>query len=97
MNDRELYQLIRNASRKGDIPAPHGLSESILGRLPQVRFVIPGSWPGGRALLVAGLLAAAAAGGISWLEKGDTNIGPLPPLRLCQPAPAEFSPPPPTP
>lgn len=67
MNERDLQRVLRLAAGQPEAePARAGFADGVMARLPVVvRFVIPGSSPGGRVLVIAGVLALATAAVIS--------------------------------
>ncbi len=99
MNERDLNRLLRQrASLEHSRTEAVDFADAVLARLPGIRFVIPGSHPGTRILVLAGGLGLLTALGISLSRSKDTpaNTDP-PPLTLFQPAAVESWPTPPTP
>lgn len=99
MNQRDLDRLLRQSvppepSQAGTVD----FADAVLARLPGMRFVIPGSHPGTRILVLAGGLGLLTSLGISLNRPKDIpdNSTP-PPLTLFQPAAVESWPTPPTP
>ena len=86
MNLPELDRLLRGAPAS---PVA-GLADSILSKLPGMRFVIPGSRPGLRILFLAGILGLGTALAISLVGRktAASKSGP-PPLTLFQPGAVE--------
>lgn len=72
MNEHELQRILRLASGQpeaGEAAArAAGVADSVLARLPVVRFVIPGSSPGGRVLVLAGAAGLATAAVVAWVS-----------------------------
>ncbi len=99
MNQRDLDRLLRQGvppepSRTGAVD----FADAVLARLPGMRFVIPGSHPGTRILVLAGGLGLLTALGISLNRSKDMpNDATPPPLPLFQPAAVESWPTPPPP
>ncbi len=87
MNDRELNRLLRKAPVP---PRPSGgnteFADTILTKLPRVRFVIPGSLPSRRILVVAGFLGLTTAAAISLYRhpRPAVDLPPPPPMTLFQ-------------
>jgi hypothetical protein len=82
----ELDRLLREAPAS---PAA-GLADSILSKLPGMRFVIPGSHPGLRILFLAGILGLGTALAISLAgRKNNASTSGPPPLTLFQPGAVE--------
>lgn len=82
----ELDRLLRGATAS---PATD-FADTILARLPGMRFVTPGSHPGLRVLVLAGLLGLAAAAGIALKGRAPPASNPQPPpLTLFQPGAVE--------
>lgn len=79
MNEHDLQRILRGAGRGARETQPDpGLAETVLARLPRVRFVRPGSDPGGRTLLLAGLLGIGAAAAVAGLMSNATPPGSKP-------------------
>ena len=93
MNERELDRLLRripNASPPSRKPAGLDFADAILSRLPGMRYVIPGSHPGIRILVLAGILGLLTAIGISLYQRRAAPARPEPPpLTLFQPGAVE--------
>ena len=99
MNERDLNRLLRQgASLEPSRTEAVDFADAVLARLPGMRFVIPGSHPGTRILLMAGALGLLTALGISLSRSKDMATNPEPPpLTLFQPEAVESWPTPPTP
>jgi hypothetical protein len=104
MTERDLDRLFRQISHERGAPqerASAGTADfaaAVLARLPGRRFVIPGSHPGTRILVVAGALGLLTSLGISLTRsKGMATNPEPPPLTLFQPEAVESWPTPPTP
>ena len=86
MKQRELDRLLRGAS---PLPAAD-FADAILAKLPGMRFVAPGSHPGVRVLVLAGLLGLGTALGVALLGRiGPASNPQPPPLTLFQPGAVE--------
>lgn len=104
MNERDLDRLLRQVPQEKGAPldrsqtGPMDFADAVLARLPGMRFVIPGSHPGTRILVLAGGLGLLTALGISLTRPKvmATPAGP-PPLTLFQPEAVESWPTPPPP
>ncbi|MES2466538.1 MAG: hypothetical protein V4675_04490 [Verrucomicrobiota bacterium] len=99
MNERDLNRLLsQGASPEPSQTGAVDFADAVLARLPGMRFVIPGSHPGTRILVLAGGLGLLTALGISLSRSKDTPTDAAPPpLTLFQPAAVESWPTPPTP
>lgn len=93
MTDRDLDRLLRGVPG-GNTPSGSGMdfADAILARLPGMRYVIPGSHPGLRILVVAGILGLLTAGFISLLHRSHPPKVKPPPLTLFQPGAVESMP-----
>ena len=96
MKMRELDRLLSAApDRPPPASAAAGFADAVLAKLPGMRFVIPGSHPGVRILVLAGALGLLTALGISLLSRAGSASNPEPPpLVLFQPGAVEPSGPP---
>jgi hypothetical protein len=104
MNERDLDRLLRQISQERGAPQERAcagtadFADAVLARLPGMRFVIPGSHPGTRILVLAGALGLLTSLGISLpRSKGMATNSEPPPLTLFQPEAVESWPTPPTP
>ncbi len=86
MNSRELDRLLKaSATAASSKSGPAALADTILSTLPGMRFVIPGSHPGLRLLVIAGILGLGTAIAISLLRrKSDASESNPPPFELFQ-------------
>lgn len=88
MNEREMERLLRRIPDEG--PAcrevrSRDFADAVLARLPGMRYVIPGSHPGVRIILVAGILGLLTATGVSLYQRHAAAASPgPPPLTLFQ-------------
>jgi len=89
MKQSELDRLLRAAPPTGSPGA--GFADAILAKLPGMRFVIPGSHPGLRVLVLAGVMGLLTAVGVSLLSRppGSASNPQPPPLTLFQPGAVE--------
>lgn len=100
MTEHDLQRVLRLAAAHPLKPEPGpetdagvDFADSILARLPVVRFVIPGSAPGRRILWLAGLLGVLTAAAVGIFKDVDPPGTPVPPsLSLFQPAELEYHP-----
>lgn len=97
MNERDLNRLLRQGSSPEPRTGAVDFADAVLARLPGIRFVIPGSHPGTRILVLAGGLGILTALGISLSRSKAMPTAAPPPLTLFQPAAVESWPTPPTP
>lgn len=95
MDEQKLDQLLHHQASEppGRAVATVDFADAILGRLPGMRYVIPGSHPGLRILMVAGVLGLLTASGISLFLRlsSPAPTGP-PPMVLFQPGAVETPP-----
>ena len=93
MNHRDLDRLLRRIPEETQASAnDRGLdyADAILSRLPGMRYVIPGSHPGLRILLLAGMLGVLTATSIGLCQRRAPAPRPGPPsLTLFQPGAVE--------
>lgn len=104
MNDHDLQRILRLASNQtaeretaAETPRP-GFADSVLARLPVVRFVIPGSNPGARVMAVAGMVGLVTAAAVAWTANSASASSRNTPAGTGTPPPVEssfpFTPPP---